>query len=127
MSVEFSEIRFLMLLMPKAAKKMTKGREIPMTASGMDLEAFEDVLPRGPVKLLYTMPTFHNPTGVTTDLGSRKSLLTLAQRYRIPIIEDDFESDLRFDGEPLPPLKALDPADLVLYLGTFSKGLFPVS
>jgi DNA-binding transcriptional MocR family regulator len=113
------------VVLPVLAQYQARIQEIPMAASGMDLEAFEAVLARGPVKLLYTMPTFHNPTGVTTDLESRKSLLTLAQRHRLPIIEDDFESDLRFDGEPLPPLKALDPADLVLYLGTFSKGLFP--
>lgn len=113
------------VVLPVLAQYQARIQEIPMTASGMDLEAFETVLARGQVKLLYTMPTFHNPTGITTDLESRKSLLALAERYRIPIIEDDFESDLRFDGQALPPLKALDPADLVLYLGTFSKGLFP--
>ncbi len=112
-------------VLPVLAQYQARIQEIPMTARGMDLEALEAVLRRGPVKLLYTMPTFHNPTGITTDLESRKSLIALAERHRVPIIEDDFESDLRFDGEPLPPLKALDPTGLVLYLGTFSKGLFP--
>lgn len=113
------------VVLPVLAQYQARLLEIPMTLRGMDLESFGAALERGNVKLLYTMPTFHNPTGITTDRESRKSLLELAERYRVPIIEDDFESDLRFDGEALPPLKALDEAGLVLYLGTFSKGLFP--
>jgi 2-aminoadipate transaminase len=71
------------------------------------------------------MPTFHNPTGITMDLESRKAILQVANRHRLPIIEDDFESELRFAGQELPPLKALDEMGLVLHIGTFSKGLFP--
>jgi GntR family transcriptional regulator/MocR family aminotransferase len=113
------------VVLPVLAQYQARLVEMPMTPRGMDLDSFEAALSRGPVKLVYTMPTFHNPTGITMDLESRKDLLDLARRHQIPIIEDDFESDLRFDGEALPPLKALDEAGLVLYLGTFSKGLFP--
>ncbi len=113
------------VVLPVLAQYQARLVEVPMSPRGMDLGALEAVLARGPVRLLYTMPTFHNPTGITMDLDSRSSLLELAGRYRIPVIEDDFESDLRFDGEALPPLKALDETGLVLYLGTFSKGLFP--
>jgi GntR family transcriptional regulator/MocR family aminotransferase len=59
------------------------------------------------------------------DLETRRRLLMLSARYGIPVVEDDFDSDLRFDGEPLPPLKALDEHDAVVHIGTFSKGLFP--
>jgi GntR family transcriptional regulator/MocR family aminotransferase len=113
------------VVLPVLAQYQARLVEIPMTPLGMDMDSFEAALARGPVKLVYTMPTFHNPTGITMDLESRRSLLELARRHQIPIIEDDFESDLRFDGEALPPLKALDDTGLVLYLGTFSKGLFP--
>jgi GntR family transcriptional regulator/MocR family aminotransferase len=113
------------VVLPVLAQYQARLAEVPMSPRGMDLSALDAVLTRGPVRLLYTMPTFHNPTGITMDLDSRIALLELAGRHRIPVIEDDFESDLRFDGEALPPLKALDEAGLVVYLGTFSKGLFP--
>jgi DNA-binding transcriptional MocR family regulator len=113
------------VVLPVLAQYQARLVEIPMTPRGMDLSSLEAALARGPVKLVYAMPTFHNPTGITMDLESRKGLLELAERHQIPIVEDDFESDLRFDGEALPPLKALDDTGLVLYLGTFSKGLFP--
>jgi 2-aminoadipate transaminase len=98
---------------------------IPMTDRGMDLDALEAVLERSRPKLVFTMPTFHNPTGITMDLDSRRRLLDLASRYGTPVVEDDFDSELRFDGDPLPPLKALDERGSVLHIGTFSKGLFP--
>jgi GntR family transcriptional regulator/MocR family aminotransferase len=98
---------------------------ISMTDRGMDLEALESALTRGSVRLIYTMPTFQNPTGLTMDIETRRSLLRLAGRHGVPIIEDDFDSELRFHGQALPPIKALDTEGIVLYLGTFSKGLFP--
>ena len=96
-----------------------------MTDRGMDLDALETVLERSRPKLVFTMPTFHNPTGLTMDLDSRRRLLDLASRYSTPVVEDDFDSELRFDGDVLPPLKALDERGSVLHIGTFSKGLFP--
>jgi DNA-binding transcriptional MocR family regulator len=96
-----------------------------MTDRGMDLDALEAVLERSRPTLVFTMPTFHNPTGITMDLDSRRRLLDLASRYGTPVVEDDFDSELRFDGDTLPPLKALDERGSVLHIGTFSKGLFP--
>lgn len=113
------------VVLPVLAQYQARLLHLPMTDRGMDLKAFETALARQPVKLVYSMPTFHNPTGITMDLESRHKLLELAARHRTPIIEDDFESELRFTGQELPPLKALDEAGLVIYLGTFSKGLFP--
>jgi GntR family transcriptional regulator/MocR family aminotransferase len=113
------------VVLPVLAQYQARVLGIPMTGRGMDREALETALSRRSVRLIYTMPTFHNPTGITMDLDSRRALLHLASRYGVPIIEDDFDSELRFDGQALPPIKALDAAGIVLYLGTFSKGLFP--
>ena len=99
--------------------------DIPMTPRGLDLDTLEAVLANQTARLVYTMPTFHNPTGITMDLAARQALLELARRHRVPIVEDDFEAELRYGGRELPPLKGLDEGGLVLYVGTFSKGLFP--
>lgn len=72
-------------------------------------------------KFLYTMPTFHNPAGVTMPLDRRLELLEVAQKHELLVVEDDAYGDLRFDGPELPSLFALDRAGLVVYLGTFSK------
>ena len=113
------------VVLPALAYYQARVLGIPMTDRGMDLEALESALTRGSVRLIYTMPTFHNPTGLTMDLETRRLLLRLAGRHGVPIIEDDFDSELRFHGQALPPIKALDADGIVLYLGTFSKGLFP--
>jgi DNA-binding transcriptional MocR family regulator len=98
---------------------------IPVLADGLDLDALGTVLSAGGVRLLYTMPTFHNPTGISTSLEHRHRLLELAARHGIPVLEDDFEKDLRVRGRPVPPLRALDGSGRVVYVGTFSKVLFP--
>lgn len=112
-------------LLPLLAQYHGRIEAIPMTERGMDLDALASVLERSRPKLVFTMPTFHNPTGITMDLASRERLLELTTRYGTPVVEDDFDSDLRFDGEAVPPLKALDERESVLHIGTFSKGLFP--
>lgn len=72
-------------------------------------------------KLFYTIPTYQNPTGVTTTLERRKKIAQLARQYHLPVIEDDPYGDIRFSGDRLPTIYALDDAGLVFYLGTFSK------
>lgn len=76
-------------------------------------------------KLLYTVPTFQNPSGQTMSLQRRQELLALADRYGFLIIEDNAYGELRFAGEAVPTLKALDSGKKVIYLGTFSKILAP--
>ncbi|MGC4116296.1 MAG: PLP-dependent aminotransferase family protein [Myxococcales bacterium] len=76
-------------------------------------------------KLIYTLPTFQNPSGASLSLPRRKRLLELAWRYQVPIVEDDLYSDLRYEGEPLPALRALDQGGYVVYLSSVSKVLFP--
>lgn len=98
---------------------------VPMIPSGPDLQILERTLARAEVKLFYTMPSFHNPMGITTSLASRRALLDVASRAGKPVIEDAFEMDLRYDATPVPPLAALDAAGSVVHLFSFSKSLFP--
>jgi DNA-binding transcriptional MocR family regulator len=98
---------------------------VPLAADGLDLDALEDLLARGGVRLVCTMPTFQNPTGLTTDVEHRRRLLAVATRHGVPVLEDDFQHDLRGSGRPAPPLRALDRSGHVIHVGTFSKALFP--
>ncbi|HXV59480.1 MAG TPA: PLP-dependent aminotransferase family protein [Vicinamibacteria bacterium] len=114
------------IVLPLLAQYQAQTVAIPMTARGVDLDALEAALDRDSrTRFVFTMPTFHNPTGITLDLPSRKRLLEVAARFRVPVVEHDFDFELRFDGAALPPLKALDERGSVLHIGTFSKGLFP--
>ncbi len=98
---------------------------VSLAGDGLDLDALEDVLARGGVRLVCTMPTFQNPTGITTDVAHRRRLLAIAARHGVPVLEDDFQHDLRGTGRPVPPLRALDRSGQVIHVGTFSKALFP--
>jgi 2-aminoadipate transaminase len=103
---------------------------IPVDAEGLDTarlaELLEHLSRQGSLpKLLYTVPTFQNPSGQTMSLRRRQELLTLASRYGFLIIEDNAYGDLRFAGEEVPTLKDLDTGESVIYLGTFSKILSP--
>lgn len=98
---------------------------VAVGAQGLDLDALEDVLRRRRPKLIYVVPTFHNPTGVTMDLAARRRLIALAAQYRVPIVEDEIYRDLRYEGAALPSLKALDQYGVVIYLNSFSKVAFP--
>ena len=99
---------------------------VPVDEHGLDVDNLEDLLERlaereRRPKLLYTIPNFHNPTGVTLSLRRRERLTALAARYRFVIVEDDAYGDLRYDGAPLPSLLSLDEAGLVVKMGSFSK------
>jgi DNA-binding transcriptional MocR family regulator len=98
---------------------------VPMREAGLDLDALDRILARPEVKVLYTIPTFHNPLGSTTSVDHRRRLLEIAARHRKPVIEDGYETDLRFSGRAVPSLAALDRTGLVLHLFSFSKSLFP--
>ncbi len=104
---------------------MAKAAPVPMTDQGLDLDGLRAVLSESSVRLLYTMPNFQNPTGITCDAERRRAIYELAKEKNIPILEDDFERDLSLEKSDLLPIKALDRKDLVVYLSTFSKSLFP--
>jgi GntR family transcriptional regulator/MocR family aminotransferase len=98
---------------------------IPTDERGIQVEVLEQLLQQHHPKLIYTIPNFHNPTGVCLGSHRRRQLLTLADRYNVPILEDDFVGDLRYEGRVQPALKALDPGGRVIYVSTFSKMLMP--
>ena len=98
---------------------------IPVDGQGMQVEALEKLLQQHHPKLIYTIPNFHNPTGTCLSSARRRQLIILADRYNIPILEDDFVGDLRYEGRTQPALKALDPGGRVIYVSTFSKILMP--
>ena len=98
---------------------------IPVDDQGMQVERLEGLLQQHHPKLIYTIPTFHNPTGTCLNATRRRQLILLADRYNVPILEDDFVGDLRYEGRAQPALKALDPGGRVIYVGTFSKMLMP--
>lgn len=98
---------------------------VPVDKHGMQVEALEKLLQQHHPKLIYTIPTFHNPTGTCLSSQRRIQLIILADRYNIPILEDDFVGDLRYEGRNQPALKALDPGGRVIYVSTFSKILMP--
>lgn len=91
---------------------------------GLVPESLETVLGRTPLKFIYLVPTFQNPTGRTLPMERRERIAAILTRYDVLLIEDDPYSDLRYDGKPLKPLKALAP-DHVLYIGTLSKVFAP--
>ncbi|QLK63306.1 aminotransferase class I/II-fold pyridoxal phosphate-dependent enzyme [Enterobacteriaceae bacterium Kacie_13] len=93
---------------------------IPVDEEGMNPTADYPV-PR----LIYLTPSHHYPTGVSLSLPRRLQLLDYAKRHTSWIIEDDYDSELHYDGRPLPAMQGLDKHQQVIYLGTFSKVLFP--
>ncbi len=103
---------------------------IEMDDEGMNTQILEDKLKEikkegKKPKLIYTIPSFQNPAGVTMNLERRKHLLELSEEYDILVVEDDPYGELRYSGERLPLLKSLDKDHRVIYLGTFSKVLSP--
>jgi 2-aminoadipate transaminase len=103
---------------------------IPLDDNGIQVDLLEDYLNNAVkhniyVKFLYTVPTFHNPAGVCMSLSRRKKIIDLAHEFDLMVIEDDPYGELRYTGDKLPALKALDHEERVIYLGTFSKTLVP--
>ena len=95
---------------------------VDMTADGIDPDALEQAIKENPrAKLIYLIPTFQNPTGITTSEAKRRKILEIAARYSLPILEDNPYGELRFAGEEIPTLKSLDTDGLVLYCSSFSK------
>jgi len=94
---------------------------IDMDKEGMKVESLEEQLRIFHPKLIYTIPNYNNPTGISMSGYRRRMLLDLAERYNVPILEDDYVGDLRYDGVSLPTLKSLDRVGQVIYISTFSK------
>ncbi len=99
---------------------------VPIDADGMRMDALEDALRRHPAaKLIYTVPDFQNPTGITLAADRRRHMVELADRYDVMIVEDSPYYEIRFDGEFPPAIKSYDDCGRVIFLGSFSKTLCP--
>ena len=98
---------------------------IPVDDRGIRTDKLEQLLQRYRPKMLYTMPSYHNPTGTEMELERRKRLVELAHKYRFIIVEDDAYGDLCYEGKPLPILKSMDNEGYVIYLSSFSKSVYP--
>jgi 2-aminoadipate transaminase len=97
----------------------------PWDDEGPSVDALERLLERHATKLFYCQPSAHNPTGLTIGAERRQRLLAAAGRHQVPIVEDGFDGSLYYGDRPAGPLKAADRDGLVIYIGTFSKILFP--
>ncbi|HID87380.1 MAG TPA: PLP-dependent aminotransferase family protein [Anaerolineae bacterium] len=113
---------------------------VPLDEDGMRVDLLEETLTKMRPKLLYLLPNFHNPAGVTLSQERREALVALADGLGLPIIEDDPYGELRYEGEHIPPIIVLDARRLralgrtddggdikgdVIYISTFSKTLAP--
>ena len=96
---------------------------VPVDDDGLDVAAGERAAPRA--RLAYVTPSYQYPLGTTMSLERRLRLLEWAQRANSWIIEDDYDSEYRYRGRPLSALQGLDTAERVIYVGTFSKTMFP--
>jgi len=100
--------------------------EVATDEDGMDLAALEHELQTGQrAKMIYVVPNHQNPTGRTWSFERRRGLLALAQRFGVPIIEDNPYGELTFEGEPPRAIQAMDDERIVVSLGTFSKIFCP--
>ncbi|MEI1420826.1 PLP-dependent aminotransferase family protein [Bacillus cabrialesii] len=100
-------------------------RGLPMDKEGIKAGLISSYRKQYGGQLLYTIPSFHNPTGIVMSEQRRKEIIILSKKEQLPIIEDDAYGDLWFEEKPPQPLKAMDQDGNILYLGTFSKTVSP--
>ncbi len=99
--------------------------DMPMDNEGVIVEAAEELIKKHHPKMMYVIPTFQNPTGITLSLERRKKLAELASEYGVVIAEDDPYRDLRYSGEALPSIQSFDEEGWVVYMSSFSKYVSP--
>ena len=103
---------------------------VPLDKEGIQIDLLEEKIQEllkqdMPVKFIYAIPTFQNPAGTVMPESRRKKLIDIAHEHNLLIIEDDPYSKLRYDIDPVKPIKAFDDEGRVIYLSTFSKVLAP--
>jgi len=95
---------------------------VTLKEDGMDLDMLEDVLKNDPkVRMIYTIPTFQNPAGLTSTEENRRGVYALAKKYGVMILEDNPYGELRFAGKEVPTIKSMDEDGIVMYCSSFSK------
>ncbi|GHC96134.1 GntR family transcriptional regulator [Pseudorhodoferax aquiterrae] len=109
------------------ARAMFRAAGLTLEPVDLDAEGLAPSAPQleKPPRLMFLSPAHQYPTGVLMSHGRRRQLLDYAARHRVWIVEDDYDSEFRFAARPLPALQGLDEQGRVLYLGTFSKTLYP--
>jgi len=98
---------------------------IPVDEEGMRVDVLESVLKRIKAKLVYTIPTFHNPTGFVMSQNRREKLIRICMENQVVIVEDDYAYELNLDGRGILPVRAFNEHNSVIYMGSFSEVLFP--
>ncbi len=95
---------------------------VSLEDDGMNIEELEETIKNTPnAKLIYVIPTFQNPCGITTSYEKRVKIYELAKKYSLMILEDNPYGELRFSGEDIPTIKSMDEDGIVIYCSTFSK------
>lgn len=109
--------------------KMYEAKVIPcnMDENGLIIEEVEEKIKQYNPKIIYTMPTFHNPTGITLSVDRRKKLAELGSKYDVIILEDDPYREIRYDGEHLPAIKSFDQTGNTVFVNSLSKIFSPGS
>jgi DNA-binding transcriptional MocR family regulator len=113
----------ILLLIVKIFK--LKVIEIPITNEGMDLKVLEKELSEKPIRFIYTMPTYQNPTGISMPQSNREKLVKLGEEKKCIIIEDSIEEELKYSGKAYLPIKSVDKKSQIIYLGTYTKIMAP--
>lgn len=99
---------------------------VPVKEDGMDIDALKKAIAENDnVKMIYTIPTFQNPSGITMSVEKRKALYEIAKENNIVILEDNPYGELVFEGEKSPTIKSMDKDGIVIYMGSFSKIIAP--
>ena len=98
---------------------------MPTDSEGVIVEEAERLIQKHHPKMMYVIPTFQNPTGITLSLERRKALAALAAKYGVVIAEDDPYRDLRYSGTALPSIQSFDEEGWVVYMSSFSKYVAP--
>lgn len=93
---------------------------VPMEEDGINITALENVIKEYSPKFIYTMPNYHNPTGIVMSLEKRMQVLKIAEKYGVPIIEEDSQRDFRYTKTKIPSLFSLDRNKMVVYIDSFT-------
>lgn len=100
-------------------------KSVSLQEDGVNLDELEDKIKKFKPKFFYVIPTFQNPSGITTSTEKRKKIYEICAKYGVIILEDDPYAELRYEGEALPAIKSFDTQGLVIKLMSFSKTISP--
>ncbi len=109
----------------QAALAASGARIVPVPVDGQGLDVAAGISAAPQARLAYVTPSSHYPLGVQLSMARRLELLAWARRASAFVLEDDYDSEFRYTGRPLASLQGIDEAGRVIYVGTFSKVLFP--